>query len=149
MDTSTRLTRGLFSLLTKSSLWSFLVLDRVTLSAVAQSPVWQAPFHADSCIGLLTSFQFENTTVISASRVAPGVNFTVPSACQSSAVNGKASICRVELTTSTTNSSSVRMEAWLPDTWYGRFMGLGNGGLGGCELASQQDVLFSLTVKGE
>ncbi|KNZ74678.1 putative feruloyl esterase B-2 [Termitomyces sp. J132] len=32
----------------------------------------------------------------------------------------------------TTSTSAVHAEAWLPDTWFGRFLGLGNGGLGGC-----------------
>jgi hypothetical protein len=34
--------------------------------------------------------------------------------------------------TNTSNSSSVQIEAWLPDSWNGRFLASGNGGIGGC-----------------
>ncbi|KAJ6526898.1 tannase and feruloyl esterase-domain-containing protein [Mycena vulgaris] len=40
--------------------------------------------------------------------------------------------CRVYFVINTTDTSVVHAEAWLPDTWYGRFLGLGNGGLNGC-----------------
>ncbi|KAF7366036.1 Carboxylic ester hydrolase [Mycena venus] len=41
-------------------------------------------------------------------------------------------LCRVQLVINTTSTSAVHAEAWLPDTWFGRFLALGNGGLGGC-----------------
>ena|ERR1700761_4363957 len=88
---------------------------------------------SDPCTSLTSTFRFEKTTVVSATRVAPGANFSVPGSCQSTAMNGNNAICRVELITNTTDSSAVHMEAWLPDIWFGRFIALGNSGLGGCE----------------
>ena len=41
-------------------------------------------------------------------------------------------LCRVALSIQTSNTSSVEMEIWLPRNWSGRFLGTGNGGLGGC-----------------
>ncbi|KAJ7479847.1 hypothetical protein FB451DRAFT_1239987 [Mycena latifolia] len=43
-----------------------------------------------------------------------------------------APLCRVQFYTNTSKTSGIYGEAWLPDEWYGRFMGLGNGGLSGC-----------------
>ncbi|KAL3480816.1 Tannase/feruloyl esterase [Aspergillus californicus] len=41
-------------------------------------------------------------------------------------------ICRVILQVATSRRSSIKMEAWLPERWSGRFLSTGNGGLGGC-----------------
>jgi feruloyl esterase len=41
-------------------------------------------------------------------------------------------LCRVVMEVSTSNSSSIRVEAWLPDDWNERFLATGNGGIGGC-----------------
>ena len=83
----------------------------------------------------LKNFHFENTTILDAATVAPLANFSVPGTCQSSATNGNTTVCRVQIITNTTSTSSVHMEAWLPDdnVWNKRFLGLGNGGLGGCK----------------
>ncbi|KAF2101981.1 tannase and feruloyl esterase [Rhizodiscina lignyota] len=43
-----------------------------------------------------------------------------------------ADLCRFVVDTATSASSSVHIEAWLPDNWNGRFMATGNGGEGGC-----------------
>lgn len=42
-----------------------------------------------------------------------------------------ADMCRVEMVVMTSNNSQLLMEAWLPDVFYGRFLGIGNGGLNG------------------
>lgn len=54
-----------------------------------------------------------------------------PGSCQSSAPV-TASVCRVQFVVQTSSKSQVHAEAWLPDEWFGRFLGLGNGGVGGC-----------------
>ncbi|KAF2000905.1 putative feruloyl esterase [Amniculicola lignicola CBS 123094] len=43
-------------------------------------------------------------------------------------------ICRVSLSVSTSDTSGVIIEAWLPENWSGRFLSVGNGGFGGCIL---------------
>ncbi|OCB90695.1 tannase and feruloyl esterase [Sanghuangporus baumii] len=41
-------------------------------------------------------------------------------------------LCRVQFVVNTSSVSAVTAEAWLPTSWSGRFLALGNGGLGGC-----------------
>ena len=69
--------------------------------------------------------------ILDASHVAAGSNITTPGSCQSSAT-ATVAVCRVQAIVNTTAMSAVHFEAWLPDEWFGRFLGLGNGGLGGC-----------------
>ncbi|KAH7234667.1 Tannase/feruloyl esterase [Fusarium redolens] len=46
--------------------------------------------------------------------------------------NITANLCRVVINVSTSDSSSVRIEAWLPDDWNKRLLATGTGGIGGC-----------------
>ncbi|KAJ7509453.1 tannase and feruloyl esterase [Mycena galericulata] len=48
-------------------------------------------------------------------------------------------VAYVAANSTTSATSAIRAEAWLPDEWYGRFLGLGNGGLGGCIFYSELD----------
>ncbi|CAG9939827.1 unnamed protein product [Clonostachys rosea f. rosea IK726] len=47
-------------------------------------------------------------------------------------VTVSADICRLVANVRTSNSSSIRIEAWLPDKWNSRFLATGTGGTGGC-----------------
>ncbi|KAG5727020.1 putative feruloyl esterase B-2 [Termitomyces sp. T112] len=85
---------------------------------------------ASSCAELV-QLRLENTTILSAGHVSGPVNVSTPGSCQSQALVSS-SLCRVQFVMNTTSTSAVHAEAWLPDTWFGRFLGLGNGGLGGC-----------------
>lgn len=84
------------------------------------------------CLALKNTLHLENTTILAATYIAAPANVSTPGSCQSSALISAAPLCRVYLVINTTATSAVHAEAWLPDTWYGRFMGLGNGGLNGC-----------------
>ncbi|KAF7289863.1 Carboxylic ester hydrolase [Mycena indigotica] len=86
--------------------------------------------HEKACLSLKT-LDLENTTITRLSYVHKGSSVATSGPCTSKA-DVTASLCRVEFTTNTSNTSSVRAEAWLPDEWYGRFLAIGNGGLGGC-----------------
>ncbi|KAJ6474013.1 tannase and feruloyl esterase [Mycena vitilis] len=86
----------------------------------------------ENCLSLQTSLQLENTTILNVTYVAAPTNVTTLGICQSTAPVTSAPLCRVQFVINTTSTSAVHGEAWLPDTWYGRFLGLGNGGLGGC-----------------
>ncbi|KAK6992782.1 hypothetical protein R3P38DRAFT_2569070, partial [Favolaschia claudopus] len=83
------------------------------------------------CLLLVSHLKLENTTIIDASYVAAGSKVSTLGTCQDTA-DVNVPLCRVQFVTNTTNTSMVHAEAWLPDEWYGRFLGLGNGGLGGC-----------------
>lgn len=41
-------------------------------------------------------------------------------------------ICRVALSIPTSDRSSITYEHWLPESWTGRFLATGNGGIDGC-----------------
>ncbi|KAG6864763.1 hypothetical protein C0991_007289 [Blastosporella zonata] len=98
--------------------------------------------HAKTCASLV-HLPIENTTVLSATHITRPSNIATPGSCQSQALVSS-SLCRVQLVINTTSSSAVHAEAWLPDIWYGRFLGLGNGGLGGCIDYSNLDYGTSL-----
>jgi hypothetical protein len=97
------------------------------------------------CLALQNRLHLQNTTILNVTYVAAPTNVTTPGSCQLTApVNAPpvstvpvsaAPLCRVQFVIHTTTTSAVHAEAWLPDTWYGRFLGLGNGGLGGCGLS--------------
>jgi feruloyl esterase len=59
---------------------------------------------------------------------ATGNNETCTKPSQTVAVD----LCRLAMEVSTSNSSSITMEAWMPRNYTGRFLSTGNGGLGGC-----------------
>ncbi|KAJ6569738.1 tannase and feruloyl esterase [Mycena vulgaris] len=84
------------------------------------------------CLALRHSLHLENTTILNVTYVAAPTNVSTPGVCQSSAPVSAAPLCRVQFIINTTATSAVHAEAWLPDTWFGRFLGLGNGALGGC-----------------
>ncbi|KAK7050668.1 carboxylic ester hydrolase [Favolaschia claudopus] len=84
------------------------------------------------CLALKDSLHLENTTILEVSYIAAPTNVSAAGSCQSSAPVTYAPLCRVYFVVNTTEASAVHAEAWLPDTWYGRFLGLGNGGYHGC-----------------
>ncbi|KAJ7328419.1 tannase and feruloyl esterase [Mycena albidolilacea] len=96
------------------------------------------------CLALKNTLSLENTTILDATYIAAPANVSTPGSCQSSALISAAPLCRVYLVINTTATSAVHAEAWLPDTWYGRFMGLGNGGLNGCIEYADLDYATSL-----
>lgn len=105
-----------------------LALSLSALASGLQSP--------DDCQALASTLQFPNTTVVDVSFVAGGTNLTYPNnhpTCLKSQIS-TVDVCRVQLVRETGPTSNVSLEAWLPlqDAWTGRFLGTGNGGLGGC-----------------
>jgi hypothetical protein len=89
--------------------------------------------HHTACLALKSSLNVENTTIIDVSYVPSGSKVATLGTCAERA-DVSVSVCRVQFFTNTTTTSVVHGEAWLPDEWYGRFLGLGNLGLGGCKL---------------
>src|SRR6478735_4601145 len=76
-----------------------------------------------------------NATIHVSEVVEAGTKLTFPfydKTCTSTSQVVKADICRLSFDVDTSTNSSVRFEAWLPLDWSGRFLGVGNGGLGGC-----------------
>ncbi|GLB45761.1 putative tannase and feruloyl esterase [Lyophyllum shimeji] len=109
------------------------------LSYILPSAFWSLVAHgsllgadpATTCTSLKTRLHLENTTILSTTHVVAPVNVSTPKGCFPEALVSSP-ICRVQFVVNTTSTSAVFAEAWLPDTWYGRFLAVGNGGLGGC-----------------
>lgn len=101
------------------------------LSSISQT---QGP-HA--CHSLSSSLQAPNTTVVFTEIHQNGTSFPLVdqvSSCSgpNELANITANLCRIVVNVSTSSSSGVQVEAWLPDSWNGRFLATGGGGIGGC-----------------
>lgn len=103
----------------------------------------------------LASFSLDNTTIIKAEYLPAGTNSSHPESCPGidRMVVNTVDVCRVYGMINTTTESSTRFEAWLPNAeeWYGRFLFVGGGALGGCKwlflcgLACFSNFLFSFS----
>ncbi|KAI8716316.1 Carboxylic ester hydrolase [Fusarium sp. LHS14.1] len=110
---------------------SYLLL---ALPRVGASPS-QSSSYANGCAKLKERVQLPNATVHLSEVVKAGTNLTFPNydpTCTLTSQVVKSDICRLSFDVATSSDSSVRFEAWLPLDWSGRFLGVGNGGLGGC-----------------
>ncbi|KAH6685883.1 tannase and feruloyl esterase [Plectosphaerella plurivora] len=93
---------------------------------------------SDQCTGAaeLLATQLPNTATIRSSEfIAAGTNLSIPSThptCAAFSAVMPCNFCRVQMVAETGPSSEVEIEAWLPRNWTGRFLEVGNGGLGGC-----------------
>ncbi|KAK7043043.1 hypothetical protein VNI00_008781 [Paramarasmius palmivorus] len=77
----------------------------------------------------------QNASLVVTEAVPAGTNLSFPnlhSSCGSNYQVVSADICRVGLNVTTSATSQIYMESWLPRNWTGRFLSTGNGGLGGC-----------------
>jgi hypothetical protein len=83
----------------------------------------------------LKSLQLPNSTITDAVYLTSGTTFIASTdpTCFRPTYNNTVAVCRVTGEVTTSSLSSVKWEAWLPDTWYGRVLTNGNGGLGGCK----------------
>ncbi|KAJ7336236.1 tannase and feruloyl esterase [Mycena albidolilacea] len=106
-------------------------LSKLLTSSLLLFSSWSPGEHHTACLALKSSLNVENTTIIDVSYVRAGSKVATLGTCAKRA-DVSVPLCRVQFFTNTTTTSVVHGEAWLPDEWYGRFLGLGNGGLGGC-----------------
>lgn len=120
-----RMASGFFNLLSEYSSW---------VTALVSQPNFGVSHNvfdpAIACAGLerllipnvtiLNAIYYDEPTNASTSEPFDTISIDVP-------------LCRLEFSITTSETSRVRAEAWLPSEWTGRFMAIGNGGLGGCE----------------
>ena len=92
---------------------------------------------AISC-GELAKLNLPTTTITAADDIAAGTFVPPPGAFGPPAPPGAPppyaglpSFCRVAGTITPAPGSEIRFEVWLPKTWNGRFVGIGNGGTAG------------------
>ncbi|CAI6334314.1 unnamed protein product [Periconia digitata] len=114
--------------------------------AAAQS---NAPTDAfmQSCAAFANNTQIPNSTFSTATFVPAGANLTFPNAdpsCTRPSQLVAAAMCRIQANITTSATSEVSFEAWLPQNWTGRFLSTGNGGLGGCIQYEDMDFASSL-----
>ncbi|KAK7052665.1 carboxylic ester hydrolase [Favolaschia claudopus] len=121
-------------------LYPFLIYSATQLLSAHAAPHKQA-----SCLSLRTGgLHLENTTILDATYISSPTTVSTPGSCQSSATISSGPLCRVYLVINTTSTSAVHAEAWLPNNWNGRFIGLGNGGTSGCIEYDDLDYTTSL-----
>jgi feruloyl esterase len=111
--------------------------------AIASTPAMATP-----CTNL-QSLQLRDTTITSAADNTTGV-FVVPGSSPPTTISGLPAFCRVTATLTPSSDSSIKIEAWLPETtWNGRFLGTGGGGFQGVitysELAGGIQAGFAAT----
>jgi hypothetical protein len=84
----------------------------------------------------LRSFFLPGVVISNAVHLTAGTTFPASAdpTCFTPTFVNSVDICRVTGVITTSPTSSVSFEMWLPDTWYGRVLTTGNGGLGGCKL---------------
>ena len=79
----------------------------------------------------LQMLQLEHTTITSATDNTSGI-FVVPGTNPPTTITGLPPFCRVTATLTPSSDSSIKIEAWLPESgWNGRFLGTGGGGFQG------------------
>ncbi|KAL8418484.1 hypothetical protein RB594_001901 [Gaeumannomyces avenae] len=93
------------------------------------------------CEAFGDTLSIPNVSFVSSTHYSNGGNITLDGVVQSCAWGGGVEIrwteatsdlCRIVVNVTTSPTSEVLVEAWLPDTWTGRFLATGTGGLGGC-----------------
>ncbi|KAL1586083.1 hypothetical protein WHR41_04881 [Cladosporium halotolerans] len=90
-----------------------------------------------ACEGLRSSFSAPHVTVNLAQYVKAGTNVSLPTSngteqCGNTNPTVSVDLCRIAANVATSNRSEITLEMWLPSNWTGRFLSIGNGGLGGC-----------------
>lgn len=85
------------------------------------------PVAAATCASL-ASFVLPHTTITAAQSVPAGT-YTAP---DGGVYNNLPAFCRITATLTPTSDSDIKIETWMPfSSWNGRYLGTGNGGIGG------------------
>ncbi|KAH8688805.1 putative ferulic acid Esterase/Feruloyl esterase [Talaromyces proteolyticus] len=119
------------------SLYYFLVLiGGVVPLVAAHYPDHEIDFPRH-CVNFGASLNLPNVTVNFAEHVPAGTNLTFSQdygldTCQRPYQVVYTNTCRIAMNVTTSNRSSLILEAWFPKNWTGRFLSTGNGGQSGC-----------------
>lgn len=87
------------------------------------------------CESFADKVDIPNVKVNLVDYVAGGKNVSLPDnhpSCAQSSQPVSADVCRVAMVVTTSDVSQISLEAWFPRDYSGRFVSVGNGGLGGC-----------------
>ncbi|KAM5344441.1 hypothetical protein ACJ41O_012977 [Fusarium nematophilum] len=114
---------------------SYLLLPTLLQGAYAAAASPSGSRFANKCADLASTLKLPNTTVWFTEHVSAGTNITFPDNHPTCGRPGQvvdAELCRVAMFVTTSPSSNLSFEAWLPSNWSGRFLSTGNGGVSGC-----------------
>src|SRR4051794_23333601 len=106
-----------------------LVLSAQSVAAASAGTFQQ------QCSTLLNHTSIVGANFSTSEFVAAGSTLVFPGAdptCGRPSQNVSVNLCRISAHVATSNRSAIKFELWLPETWSGRFLSTGNGGLGGC-----------------
>jgi len=116
--------------------WVQLLLSAGVSSAnLFQGRQYEANNFTANCAAIASRLEIPHATVDFSQVVVAGTNLSLPdriTTCGSPFQVVTTDLCRVALNVATSNSSETNLEVWLPSNWTGRFLSIGNGGLGGC-----------------
>lgn len=116
----------------------FALLVLVTFSLGAGCAPATATFREQCTSFDPTSIGITNATVTEHAFIESGTNLSLPdndASCGTKSQVVPVDLCRVALQIATSEWSGVVAEIWLPESWNGRLVTTGNGGLGGCGFA--------------
>ena len=116
---------------------SFICLCQFVLSAfvlvVVAAP---APLlFEERCLAFQPQKYVSNSTLTRLEYVTNGTTLLFPDnhpTCGRASQAVASNLCRIALSIPTSKRSSITYELWLPDTWTGRTLATGNGGIDGC-----------------
>ncbi|KAH7353369.1 Tannase/feruloyl esterase [Plectosphaerella cucumerina] len=129
--------------------WSHTLLlsGLATLSAASPVVLNSTASFQDRCRSLPVSLNIPNSNSTATEFVPAGTTLTFAGAdpsCGRASQNVTVDLCRVSLQVATSARSGIKMEAWLPAEWSGRFLSTGNGGLGGC--IQYEDIQYAASL---
>ena len=81
---------------------------------------------------VIKNIESDGCDIVFAGRITSGVADTVPGFCEiKNPVEGLPDFYRVCMLAHPGKKSNIKIEIWLPESWNGRLVGIGNGGIGG------------------
>lgn len=101
----------------------------------------------EACKVFSQQVQIPNSTFVSADFVPANTTLLFPNvdpSCSRPSQLVSVPLCRVQANMTTSSTSGLHFEAWLPQNWTGRFLSTGNGGLGGC--VQYEDVEWAASL---
>jgi feruloyl esterase len=111
-----------------------ILLVSAALAASQPAPEPRSSFESN-CLQFDPTSYVSNASVNALEFVAAGNTLQFPGndpSCARPNQTVSVDICRVALNISTSDKSGIIFENWLPESWTGRFLATGNGGIDGC-----------------
>jgi hypothetical protein len=117
----------------------------VSLLGLTQSAAAATTFE-QICLSFRPEDYIDGATRNVLQYVKAGTTLSFPdndATCNRASQAVSADLCRIALEIKTSNTSKIAFEAWFPESWSGRFLATGNGGIDGCKFS----MLISDTVR--